>query len=377
MRLLKLLWYAIPPITGGMMFMAQVGPEDAVSNLAKWWIKTGWPAPQFVQTPNFDRWVFWLSALSLVAWGSWAAWFLFIRSASPTRLPAGHETDASKVLAYLLHRTRWADSEHRKINIREFVNHLGEFRRAARDDGLHTSGIPNFGGRREPIEADHWIVAAIDPESANVEHGVRTKSEISNRSYNPPQTYGSIKVLSMDVERLWPRATAAGRLLTRAFIQIKLIGYACAIAWESERRVWHTIRDNVRSEAATRDDDLAQSTIEPQRPWPDFDRWDSRNIMRMFEAACLWCDETPGLPMPSAARPIFERLRNAIYEDRLSGLLSVNESVRVAFGKHMRRQPPETDPVTVNTLVSRDSLMEYAERVNETPRFLFPGARSL
>jgi hypothetical protein len=209
-------------------------------------IAVGWMAnfvkDQFPDWPLLGPALFWVAATIAV----FATLGLLRGLIGKRRRPDGHETDASVILNYLLNETRWAEREHRRLNFRTFVNHLHEFRRAARDDGLHTSGIPSVGGRRESIDADHWMAAEIDPETANIKLGVRTQS-LASRHYHPRE-YNVLRVLSEDVEKIWPRATFVGRITTRAYVRVKLVYYLLAHKLEMERHTWRTIKDNVRDE---------------------------------------------------------------------------------------------------------------------------------
>ena len=148
------------------------------------------------------------------------------------------------------------------------------------------------GGRREPIDADHWVPAYIDPKTANTPWGVCTKLTI-NRMLQPRE-YGALKVLSEHVEKVWPRATPIGRRVTRTYVWLKKQRHYWEYKIETGQRDWHRIKDNVREEE--RKTLAERALIEINRPFPDFDRWDNEEILRLFQAACLWCDENPAYP---------------------------------------------------------------------------------
>jgi len=163
-----------------------------------------------------------------------ALWAIF----GPKRdRPDGNETDAADVLHYLLHRSRWAEREHRRLNFRDFVNHLEEFRRAARDHNLRTSGIPAFGGQPEPIDSRHWASADIDPASAGRRGTVSTKTRA--RYPQHAREYAAIKVRTNDWERIWPRARFYDRWWTRAYVGMKKAWYLLTPdAWTYRWRKW-------------------------------------------------------------------------------------------------------------------------------------------
>jgi hypothetical protein len=158
--------------------------------------------------------------------------------------------------------------------------------------------------------------------------------------------------------------------VTRTYVAMKMAYYLSSGELERAQRNWHRIKNNAR-------DDVATPAPEPTAQWPDYDRWDEEGIFRLFEAACLWCDENPSLPLNSCTRQRFEQLRDAIYSGDLQGYLSLDESVRAAWAKHGGRPEPGDDPITVNSRVKRAALIDCAKKIGERPRFLFPGARSL
>src|SRR5205823_2847819 len=109
---------------------------------------------------------------------------------------------------------------------------------------------------------------------------------------------------------------------------------------------------------------------------PAYDKWDIVDVLRLFEAACLWCDVEPGLPMPIRARRVFKRLQACLADKSIYPALSMRE---------MLDAPPRNDsfatefdedvPINVNRHVGREALTEYARRIGARPRFLFKGAR--
>lgn len=112
--------------------------------------------------------------------------------------------------------------------------------------------------------------------------------------------------------------------------------------------------------------------------WPDFDKWDDKTEFRLFEAACLWNEEEPKLPMSDGALDKFEMLREAIYARDLSASgLTLDEAFDAAWGKVVKRAPKIDDPINVNTKVEKKTLVDFASRNGSGPRFLFPGARSI
>jgi hypothetical protein len=232
----RILRIVVPTAATCGMFMSQIAPTDAVTNLGEWWKLTGWPMPPFLLAPLTDQVVF---AASLVVLAG-AIWFFWVRRVE-VAFPDGHETDASVVLHRLLHESRWAEREHRRVNFREFVNHLAEFRRAARDDGLRMTGVPKFGGASTPIDSRHWEGAKINPETAEKRGGVCSQS-LGPRHLDRPE-FCSIRVRTDDVQRAWPLASPLDRLLTTVIVGLKRVYYwLTPDAWAYRYRQWHANR---------------------------------------------------------------------------------------------------------------------------------------
>jgi hypothetical protein len=110
--------------------------------------------------------------------------------------------------------------------------------------------------------------------------------------------------------------------------------------------------------------------------WPDFDKWDTKNVFRLFEAAALWNDEEPKLPMSATAQRTFKQFHRAIYEKKLRTKLSLDESLGVAAHEIGDYPKPDEDPITVNTTIGRKHLRAYADEMGQKPKFLFTDQRA-
>ncbi len=176
-----------------------------------------------------------LAALALLLLGY--AVYTFVHVAVAKQRPDDSETDAAKVLHFIQHQSRWAEREHRRLNFREMIDHLGEFRRAARDDGLHTTGVNKYGGRVEEIDSRHWAGADIDPATAGRRDGVCTKTRAQYPQH--AREYAAIKVRTNDWQRIWPRARFYDRWWTRACVGLKMTWYRFTPdAWTYRWRKW-------------------------------------------------------------------------------------------------------------------------------------------
>lgn len=59
---------SVPFVAGAIMFMSQVGPNDAVANLGKWWEHVGGTAPSWLLAPRADTIAFLFGLLTLILW---------------------------------------------------------------------------------------------------------------------------------------------------------------------------------------------------------------------------------------------------------------------------------------------------------------------
>jgi hypothetical protein len=107
-------------------------------------------------------------------------------------------------------------------------------------------------------------------------------------------------------------------------------------------------------------------------PWPDFDKWDKRTDFRLFEIACLWTDQEPGLPLTAEAMRRFKVLEQAICDKHLK---IRSDSVREAIVSAIAISKGRESKANPNWVIDKDALLLYAAGTNEKPRFLFPEER--
>jgi hypothetical protein len=115
--------------------------------------------------------------------------------------------------------------------------------------------------------------------------------------------------------------------------------------------------------------------------WPDFRVWDEHEEFELYQAACLWFDREPILPMPDNARSLFAEWQAAIEGGNMNARFTydpLSDAVTMAMLKHpMPGQGTDFAPlVTVHTRVSRRVLKAWADDRGQQPRFLFPERRS-
>ncbi len=109
------------------------------------------------------------------------------------------------------------------------------------------------------------------------------------------------------------------------------------------------------------------------QPWPDFEKWDQHDRFQLYEAACLWFNLEPRLPMPPQAKAKCAEWVEQIYEGKLpSNTDSVRESIEFAFEATGSR---ERTSVTPHNTLSRESFAILAEDEGVQPLFLFPHKR--
>jgi hypothetical protein len=111
-------------------------------------------------------------------------------------------------------------------------------------------------------------------------------------------------------------------------------------------------------------------SIWPIEPWPDFKKWDERQEFELYEAACLWFNLEPRLPMPERASNKYKVWRSQIF----GGGIPVNsESVRHAVEIGLKKE----NAVTPHTKIHREILVTMAEHEGAQPLFLFRHKRDV
>ena len=130
----------------------------------------------------------------------------------------------------------------------------------------------------------------------------------------------------------------------------------------------HVVNDDGRRYSDLEVDRAEALAIWPDEPWPDFKKWDKKEKFELHEAACLWFNIEPRLPMPT--RPLSKY--QAMKEMTLGGGLPVeSESIRHSIDKAMKLD----SSVTPHTLVAREVLEGLAEHEVYQPMFLYPHKR--
>ena len=114
--------------------------------------------------------------------------------------------------------------------------------------------------------------------------------------------------------------------------------------------------------------------------WPDFEASDKRKDFQLYEAACLWFDRKPILPMPRAAKRMYRELKAGVESGGLAGIFTndaLDNALYSAAFRHKIAKPGEDfyPPITPHTKVKRAALLRWAEKRGDKPRFLYPERR--
>jgi hypothetical protein len=137
----QILRFAVPTLATWVMFMSQVAPSDALTNLGKWWELTGQPVPPWLLAPRVDRIAFWFAALTLAIWIA-----LFVRrrrSPAASQTVADHNTIAEALLEMQELRKRSSAS------VSHYQNQPSNAEQAAEEYSLRS--IPHY---KQTIEAE-------------------------------------------------------------------------------------------------------------------------------------------------------------------------------------------------------------------------------
>lgn len=105
---------------------------------------------------------------------------------------------------------------------------------------------------------------------------------------------------------------------------------------------------------------------------PNWGVWDRRDRFRLFEAASLWEDIEPTMPMLWRAPKRFRRLDQAVATRQLTVIRDdLRETIEDAWDLANGKKPM-ANPYWV---VLREDLLSYASSIGERPGFLFPRDR--
>jgi hypothetical protein len=102
--------------------------------------------------------------------------------------------------------------------------------------------------------------------------------------------------------------------------------------------------------------------------WPDFKKWDNKDKFELYEAACLWFNKEPLLPMPERARALYQTWKEMAFG---GGLPIDSDSLRHAIEIGLNKD----SSITPHTRIDREVLITLAEHEGIQPMFLFPHKR--
>jgi hypothetical protein len=104
----------------------------------------------------------------------------------------------------------------------------------------------------------------------------------------------------------------------------------------------------------------------PIQQWPDFQKWDDRSEFKLYEAAALWFDAEPRLPMWwRARRKVREWKRTIAGGVELKSQHTIIESLSGS-----------NRSITPHTQIDREVLKKLAQKEGRRPLFLFPERRT-
>jgi hypothetical protein len=136
----------------------------------------------------------------------------------------------------------------------------------------------------------------------------------------------------------------------------------------------HAFRGTLAGEEAWYDLQFNQSEVLSIWPtsrervaWPDYQKWQRADPLKLYEAACLWWEMEPTKPLPEIAAYTFRSLQARI-ATRLSGTED-----EPAITKIMNEDGPYLTAlrnVTLDTEISRADLAAFAKASHRYAKFL-------
>lgn len=119
------------------------------------------------------------------------------------------------------------------------------------------------------------------------------------------------------------------------------------------------------------------SKVQSTGPWPDFDKWDTKEVFSLAEVAALWLNREPApLPLTPQSLIVFQQMHNDIHARVLKTRLSLDEAFSLATHQVGNYPKDDEDPIHVNSHIGRTELRRYALARGERPAFLFKDARA-
>ena len=112
--------------------------------------------------------------------------------------------------------------------------------------------------------------------------------------------------------------------------------------------------------------------------WPDYEKWDKKDPLRVFEAATLWADEEPERSYPAWPTDTAEQAyRTIINPAFLDGELPVDNDPSDT-PDHFKNFAAEAKPLRANQYgwVTREALMSLERAKGDRPKFLFSNRRA-
>jgi hypothetical protein len=149
--------------------------------------------------------------------------------------------------------------------------------------------------------------------------------------------------------------------------------------WRSAKFTYYFLDQDGRvMDHVVNDDGIRYSELEvdraealaiwPVEPWPNFKKWDEKEELELYEAACLWFEKEPKLPMLSLPQAKYQEWRDKIFG---GGIPVITESARHAVEIGAGRE----SAITPHTKIHREVLKGIAEHDGIEPRFLYPHRR--
>jgi hypothetical protein len=108
--------------------------------------------------------------------------------------------------------------------------------------------------------------------------------------------------------------------------------------------------------------------IWPIEPWPDFKKWDRKDLFELYEAACLWFNIEPRLPMPERALLKYQEWREMIFG---GGIPVDTDSTLHAVQIGVKKETA----ITPHSRIRKEVLETLAEHEGCQPMFLYPHKR--
>lgn len=196
-------------VFGAASAMMGVAPEQAATNLAKWYALVA-PPPQWLATPSvyydLTMWAFAFLSLVLLLWAAARTFDWRWASKVPANASGSTYLAVWDVARYLAEQSEWGANRLAQGRSPSLVllDAFSEFDARAAEGRIRVYGAHPQTHEHQEIPKTHWMSYGLDPSSDDQEGG-RSEPKTAWGGYLGRHGYTELRIVAEDVYRTWPR----------------------------------------------------------------------------------------------------------------------------------------------------------------------------